>query len=90
MAGQIAHLFTCGSGFHGTGLFALTIDRNGGNLPKADCPAGWGFDRTIEIAGDEVGEIAFDRSAAFADLTEAGYHLFRVGDAESNRKTLGG
>ena len=34
------HLFFCGSGFKGAGLFALTNDRSGANLPKADCPAG--------------------------------------------------
>jgi hypothetical protein len=67
MAAQAVHLFTCGSGFQGMGLFAITKDRSGANLPKADCPAGRGFEKTIEIAGSEMSQITIDRDAALAD-----------------------
>ena len=54
------HLFFCGSGFKGAGLFALTNHRSGANLPKADCPTGWGFAKSTEMTEDEVGGIAVD------------------------------
>ena len=69
------HLFFCGSGFKGAGLFALTNDRSGANLPKADCPAGWEFAKSTEMTEGEVGGIAVDAKVAAADLEKTGYHL---------------
>ena len=69
------HLFFCGSGFKGAGLFALTNDRSGANLPKADCPAGWGFAKSTEMTEGEVDGIAVDAKVAAADLEKTGYHL---------------
>ena len=69
------HLFFCGSGFKGAGLFALTNDRSGANLPKTDCPAGWGFAKSTEMTEGEVGGIAVDAKVAAADLEKTGYHL---------------
>jgi hypothetical protein len=72
---NLVHLFFCGSGFKGAGLFALTNDRSGANLPKADCPAGWAFAKSTEMTEGEVGGIAVDANVAAADLEKTGYHL---------------
>ena len=72
---KLVHLFFCGSGFEGAGLFALTNDRSGANLPKADCPAGWGFDKSVEMIDGRVGGIVIDMKTAAAHLEKTGYHL---------------
>ena len=58
---ESVHLFYCGSGFKGAGLFALSNDPSGANLPKADCPAGWAFDKSVNAVEGEIGGIPLMR-----------------------------
>jgi hypothetical protein len=75
---ESVHLFVCGSGFGGRGLFALTADRSGANLPKSDCPTGWGYSKTIEMDGEVIDGVVIDARAAAAELKKTGYHLIHV------------
>jgi hypothetical protein len=78
MVTRAVHVFFCGSGFQGSGLFALTYDRSGANLPKTECPAGWGYDKTIDFARkNEFGGIPIKEAEASSDLEKSGYHIVR-------------
>ena len=87
MPTETIYLFICGSGFKGAGLFALTRDRSGGNLPKAHCPAGWAFDKSIDAIERAVAGIAIDAKAALADIAKTGYHLLYVKGADASAGT---
>jgi hypothetical protein len=72
------HFFACGSGFKGAGLFALTKERSGENLPKADCPGGWAFEKSLDAVPSSIDGIAVDAKMATADLEKTGYHLMYI------------
>jgi hypothetical protein len=84
---ESVHLFYCGSGFKGAGLFALSNDQSGANLPKADCPAGWAFDKSVNAVEGEIGGIPVDAKAALADLENTGYHLMYVKGPDASAGT---
>jgi len=75
------------SEFNGAGLFALSSDQSGANLPKADCPAGWAFDKSMHAVEGEIGGIPVDAKAALADLENTGYHLMYVKGPDASAGT---
>jgi hypothetical protein len=79
MNSETVHLFMCGGGSSGS-LFALSRDRSGANLPRSECPTGWAFEKTIDLADPAAaGELSINSSAALPDLARAGYHVFKTG-----------
>ncbi len=66
------YAFTCGK------LKALTDDQTGGKLPKALCPAGWKFWKTVKIGPNEKSRIGLDVQKALIDIETHGYHIVEI------------
>jgi hypothetical protein len=70
-ARQSIHVFQCGDG----SPYALTRDRNGSNLPEAECPAGWVYFTTLDAEPFELPRVAVDARKVHDDIAAQGYSL---------------
>lgn len=71
-AHQAIHVFRCGA----SGLYALTQDRSGSVLPAAGCcPAGWQFERTIDLASASALRKTDLVRATLSAIAKQGYYL---------------
>ena len=72
---QTAYLFQCGE----EGLFAVSADKAGGNIPRSSCTQGWLLRRAFRFGlhdpvPEEISPLPILRS-----ITEKGYYIWRSG-----------
>ena len=66
------HVFQCGKG----SPYGFTKDRNGSNLPKADCTQGWVFFKTVnETEPFGLPRFDVDIEQVHDDIAKTGYAL---------------
>jgi hypothetical protein len=71
-AHKAIHVFRCGA----SSLYALTEDRSGSVLPTAGCcPAGWQFERTINLAPVQAPRKTELVRATLSVIQSQGYYL---------------
>ena len=69
---QTAYLFQCGD----EGLFAVSPDKAGTNIPRSSCPQGWLLRQEFQLAGNSV-PTAISPQPVLRSITDKGYYIWR-------------
>ena len=70
-ARQSLHVFQCGDG----SPYAFTHDRNGSNLPQAECVGGWIYLTAVDSEPFELPRVAVDARKVRDDIAAKGYSV---------------
>ena len=70
-----AYLFQCDD----NGLFAVSRDRSGGNIPRGACPQGWNFRTAFALGVREALPVAMDPEPVLRGVRAYGYYIWREG-----------
>jgi len=70
-----AYLFHCDD----RGLFAISNDHSGKNIPRSACPEGWSFKREFSLGIRNAMPIAIDPEPILRGLRTLGYYIWREG-----------
>ena len=72
---QEAFLFRCDD----NGLFAVSIDRLGSNLPCNSCPEGWRLERAFALGVQEPVPAPIPPEPILRGVRSVGYYIWREG-----------
>ena len=70
-----AYLFECDD----DGLFAISLDPTGENIPKHYCLQGWTFREEFALGVHEPMPVAIAPEAVLQSLRKVGYYVWRQG-----------
>jgi hypothetical protein len=70
-----AYLFEC----EDDGLFAVSLEPSGSNIPERYCHEGWTLREEFELGMDEPMPIAVDPGPVIRGVREYGYYVWRQG-----------
>jgi hypothetical protein len=73
---RTAFLFQCGE----TGLFAVSLDRTGANIPVLECAHGWLLRDEFELGVQEPVPAPVEPERVIAGIEVNGYFVWRVED----------
>jgi hypothetical protein len=73
---QTTYLFQCGD----EGLFAVTHDASGSNIPRSSCTQGWRLNETFQLRDRTVAPTAADQEAMRRGIVEKGFYIWRTSD----------
>jgi len=66
--------------FHGVdGLYAVTLDPSGHNIPREACPKGWHFKTAFALGVHESVPAAIDPEPILRGIRGFGYYVWREG-----------
>ncbi len=66
-----AHLFLCIDNGH----YAVSQDKDGGNLPRDECAGGWRFVRSLTVEVEQPLPLAVDPEPILRGLKADGYYV---------------
>ncbi len=72
---QSAYLFECDR----DGLFAISLDQSGGNIPRDLCPEGWQLKTTFSLGVREAIPAAISPEPVLRGIRDVGYYIWREG-----------
>jgi hypothetical protein len=72
---QEAYLFQCGD----NGLYAVSIDSSGSNLPLSVCPTGWRFRREFALGVQAPVPASIPPEPILRGIRRFGYYVWREG-----------
>ena len=75
MDAQEAHLFQCGD----NGLFAVTLDATGMNLPRGACAEGWRLKTSFLLGVREPVPASISPEPILRGVRAVGYYVWREG-----------
>lgn len=81
---QTVYLFQCGE----EGLFAVTHDASGSNIPRSSCTQGWRLNDTFQLKDLTVAPGAVGQEAMRRGISTKGYYIWRA-DTPAARATPG-
>jgi hypothetical protein len=70
-----AYLFECDE----DGLFAISLDPHGSNIPQRYCPQGWSLREEFALGVHEPMPIAIDPERVIQSIRSLGYYVWRQG-----------
>ena len=70
-----AYLFRCDD----EGLFAVSCDRSGANIPRNLCPEGWQMMKAFELGVHEPAPASINPEPIIRGLRSSGYYIWRKG-----------
>jgi hypothetical protein len=70
-----AYLFEC----DGEGLFAVSLDETGRNIPRDSCPEGWRLREPFELGVHAAVPIAISPEPLLRGIRRYGYYVWRQG-----------
>ena len=70
-----AYLFEC----EDDGLFAVSLDPSGANIPKRYCHEGWTLREEFDLGVDEPMPVAIEPGPVIQGIRTAGYYVWRQG-----------
>jgi hypothetical protein len=65
------HVFQCGGG----SPYGFTADRDGANLPQAECQQGWDFFKTLDSEPFDLPRVSVDIEKVHVDIARQGYSI---------------
>lgn len=71
---QTVYLFQCGE----EGLFAVTRDASGNNVPRTSCTQGWRLSETFQLRDLTLAPGAVDQEAIRRGIGAKGYYIWRA------------
>jgi hypothetical protein len=71
----LAYLFQCDD----NGLFAISNDPTGKNIPRDTCPEGWRLKSEFTLGARETLPIAIDPEPILRGIRRLGYYIWREG-----------
>jgi len=70
-----AYLFECGD----DALFAVSVDKDGSNLPQRTCPQGWRRVAQFALGVHEPMPVEIDPARILQAIRSIGYYIWREG-----------
>ena len=70
-----AYLFQCDE----NGLYAVSLERSGGNLPRSICSDGWELRRAFALSVNEPVPASIDPEPILQGIRAKGYYVWREG-----------
>lgn len=70
-----AYLFQCGD----NGLYAVSNDASGVNIPRSACPEGWRVKASFALGVREAIPVAIDPEPILRGVRSVGYYIWREG-----------
>jgi hypothetical protein len=61
------------------GLFAVSLDRSGRNIPRSSCPEGWQLKAEFPLAAAEPVPAAIGAESIIRGVRAIGYYIWREG-----------
>lgn len=74
---QTTYLFQCGE----EGLFAVTKDVTGANIPRSSCTQGWRLNESFQLRDVTVVHGAVGQEAMRRGINAKGFYIWRTGTA---------
>lgn len=71
---QTAYLFQCGD----EGLFAVSTDKAGNNIPRSSCTQGWLMRQQFQLGTQDPVPAAIDPEPILRGLIAKGYYIWRA------------